>query len=90
MAKKKVMVQLTADAVAARKSGMSYGQYMAAKEKPVVVSEIPRRRCKTCGALIPLNSRKTTFCNMECHDAYNYNLDRPSSNIYHVDEDVEI
>lgn len=59
--------QLDDDALAARKAGMHYGDYMAAKrEAAQICSEpLPKRVCVICGS--PLVRRKQTkYCSEEC------------------------
>lgn len=62
-------MSLIEDAKAARKAGMTYGQYMVTK-KP---SDRPRKTkqekniCLNCGGSLPPDNRK--FCSMLCRSA---------------------
>lgn len=65
--------KLTQDSIAARKAGMSYGQYMASLYKPPVIEvDIPdpeKRYCLHCGQEIPKFAHKNRrYCSDPCHD----------------------
>lgn len=59
-------MSLVEDAVAARKAGLTYGQYMTQKGfSPYKAKPCPR--CKNCGA--PLIGRQMQYCSKDCRDA---------------------
>lgn len=70
------MDNITACAIAARKAGMTYGQYMATKPQPVkVVCPEPEpepdklRICKNCGTEFDASNRavNAVYCNPVCY-----------------------
>lgn len=79
-----VMEQLTEDAVAARKKGMTYGKYMAMKEaaKEPAGERFPKKKkehvegengkkaihCGICGKVIHNPLRNQKYCTGECAD----------------------
>ncbi len=75
MAKKvKTPDKLSQDAAAARKLGLSYGQYKA-MQKPTVIVKQPqtppgiRKVCPNCGAVFfQTDRRKKIYCSRECTD----------------------
>lgn len=63
--------KLTQDSIAARKAGMSYGQYMASLYRPPVIEvDVPdpeRRSCPVCGKEIHKNAHKNRrYCSESC------------------------
>jgi hypothetical protein len=74
----KEMDQLTKDAIAAQKAGMSYGKYMAMKE-PVVIKPKPipgvvgMRVCRNCGKEFMVDhNRYKVYCSDQCrNEAWN-------------------
>ena len=72
------MDQLSADALAAKRLGLSYGKYIALHrpEKPRA-ERYPKRNqrgqekrplCVVCGAQIPANSHRRKYCSPACSD----------------------
>lgn len=65
------MDQLTEDAVAARKAGLSYGKYKAL-QNPVVIEKkskigIETDRCVVCGCeFMPTDNRRRKVCGAKC------------------------
>lgn len=66
------MDNLSATALAARKAGMSYGQYVALNgvrfiNKPIVV-DVPTKICPECGNKFSLKGRRAdkVYCDAEC------------------------
>ena len=58
---------LVEDAAAAKKLGMTYGQYM--QKKPFIpYQKIPGKKCATCGA--PLIGKRTSYCSRECREIH--------------------
>ena len=65
--------KLTQDSIAARKAGMSYGQYMASRYQPPVIEvDVPdpeARYCIRCGTEIPKTAHKSRrYCSEPCHN----------------------
>ena len=65
--------KLTQDSIAARKAGMSYGQYMASRYQPPVIEvDVPdpeARHCLHCGKEIPKWAHKNRrYCSDPCHN----------------------
>lgn len=68
------MDQLSKDAVAAQKAGLSYGRYMATKPQKAPAVRYPKKekkidegyRCVNCGMLIPAGVRSKKYCSPEC------------------------
>lgn len=74
MAKKK-MDQLTQDAVAAHKAGMSYGKYMATKNPPTIVRkpEDYKHTCAFCGKEFYSKTKAVRkYCSDKCRQDYYY------------------
>ena len=70
---KKEMDQLTKDAVAARKAGMTYGKYIAMTKPVNTVPEEEgyRHTCAHCGVeFITRYRRLRKFCSDQCRYAY--------------------
>ena len=69
-----MMDNLTACAIAARKLGMSYGQYMATRKgKPLIaipmeqlIPEDRRKVCGWCGKVFYAKNRLKNYCDDEC------------------------
>ena len=68
------MDQLSRDALAAQKLGISYGQYMARKPQPVAAVRFPKKERKTetccviCGAPILPGTKRRRYCSAQCAD----------------------
>ena len=70
---KKEMDQLTKDAVAARKAGMTYGKYMATKNPTVIVREPEgyKHTCLFCGKEFYIKHKKLRkYCSDLCREQY--------------------
>ena len=70
------------DAYMATRSGLHYGDYMAAKPRPYVLPVAvtplrelpmmnPEKVCRICGKPIPPESGRRTLCSLECQAEYN-------------------
>lgn len=62
------MDKLTKSAIAARRAGLTYGQYMA-MQPPYVKPEVPDgwKRCEYCGkGFKPVQGKR--FCDVECRE----------------------
>lgn len=69
------MDQLSKDAAAARKAGLTYGKYMATKYKPEEKPKPKQKKktaegpkCVLCGMLIPPNTHRRRYCSAACAD----------------------
>ena len=71
------MDQLTLDCIAARRAGLSYGQYIATKPTPPAAVRFPkqgargqekRKVCILCGGEIPSNVKRRKYCSPKCAD----------------------
>ena len=69
------MDQLSKDAAAARRAGLSYGRYMATKyqpqEKPKPKAKKKKEegpKCVLCGTPIPPYSQRRLYCSAACAD----------------------
>ena len=70
----KPMANLTATALAARRAGMSYGNYVALHgvinlTEPIVVDE-PMKVCPECRKKFPAKSRRpdAVYCSIDCQE----------------------
>ena len=68
------MDQLSRDAVAATKAGLTYGKYMAMRkvlaEKKTAEEEAKRRKCILCGHPVPPGRGRRLYCSAECAEKY--------------------
>lgn len=68
------MDQLSRDAVAATKAGLTYGKYMAKKEQlakqKAAIEEAKRRKCLCCGCVVPPDRGRRRYCSAECAEKY--------------------
>ena len=80
MAKAKELDQLSKDAIAAEKAGMSYGKYMAMKEpvvfKPKNDPAVRYGVCRCCGERFVMGKREKAYCNYECYNRHYSKLSR--------------
>jgi hypothetical protein len=58
-------MSLVEDAVAAKKAGMTYGQYMSQKAF-VPYKRVSGKKCIVCGS--PLVGKQMNWCSKECRD----------------------
>ena len=69
------MDQLSRDAKAARKAGLSYGRYMDTKQQPKPIvrrskkKKVEELRCINCNMLIPPACTSNRYCSPECAHA---------------------
>ena len=68
------MDQLSKDACAATKAGLTYGKYMARRkvlaEKKTAEEEGRRRKCVLCGRPVPPGRGRRLYCSAECAEKY--------------------
>ena len=68
------MDQLSKDACAAIKAGLTYGKYMARRkvlaEQNTAKEEDRRRKCVLCGRPLPSGKGNRRYCNAECAEKY--------------------
>ena len=71
------MDQLTLDCIAARRAGLTYGQYIATKPIPPAAVRFPKEAargqekrlvCALCGEEIPSNTKRRKYCSPKCAD----------------------
>lgn len=64
------MDQLSKDACAATKAGLTYGKYMAMKKVLAEKEEAKRRKCILCGHPVPHGRGRRLYCSAECAEKY--------------------
>ena len=76
---KKEMDQLTKDCIEARKAGMTYGKWKAMqppRETDPKKEKQSNKRCRVCGTMIPMTSKRMVYCSYECQRNYDYHANR--------------
>ena len=66
------MDQLSKDAVAATKAGLTYGKYMAKKETLAAAYDglDKVKKCLLCGCPLPRGKGNRRYCSARCADRY--------------------
>lgn len=80
------MDNISATAIAARRAGMSYGQYVALhgirySDKPIL-ADVPTKVCPECGKEFPAKGRRANAVNCDAECQRKYNIKKESKRYY--------